>query len=106
MLGRTIFAWAESSTFKVNKAIDKLKRHKSPDIDQITAEFIKNRGITIHSEIHKLINSICNKQKLPEEWKDSNILHIKKKGDKTDCSNDRGILLLSTTYKITVLPGL
>jgi hypothetical protein len=36
----------------------KLKRHKSPGIDQIPAELIKAGGRTIRSEVHKLINSI------------------------------------------------
>jgi hypothetical protein len=47
-------------------AIEKLKRHKSPGIDQIPAELIKARGRTIRSEIHKLINSVWNKEELPE----------------------------------------
>ena len=48
-------------------------------------------------EIHKLITSIWKKEKLPEEWKESIIVPIHKKGDKTDY---RGISLLPTTYKI------
>jgi len=39
-------------------AIEKLKSHKSPGIDQIPAEFIKAGGSIIRYEIHKLINSI------------------------------------------------
>ena len=50
-------------------------------------------------EIHKLITSI-QKERLPEEWKESIIVAIHKNRDKTDCSNYRGILLLPTTYKI------
>jgi len=90
----------EPSAFEVELAIDKLKSHKSPGIDQIPAELIKARGRTIYLEIYKLIISIWKKEKLPEEWKESIIVPIHKKGDKADCCNYRGISLLPTTYKI------
>ena len=80
--------------------IENLKRHKSPDIDQIPAELFKEGGGNMCCQIHKLINSIWNKEELPEEWKQSIIVPIYKNGDKTDCRNYRGISLLSTTYKI------
>jgi hypothetical protein len=59
----------ERSAVEVEVATGKLKRHKLPGIDQIPAELIKARGRTIHFEIHKLINSVWNKEKLSEEWK-------------------------------------
>jgi len=61
---------------------------------------IKAGGRTICLEIHKLIISIWKKVKLPGEWKESVIVPIHKKGDKTDRNNYRGISLLPTTYKI------
>jgi hypothetical protein len=81
-------------------AIEKVLRHKSPRIYQITTELIKAEGRTIRSEIHKLFNSFGNKKELPEQGKKLIIVPIYKKGDKTNCSNYRGILLLSVTYKI------
>jgi hypothetical protein len=77
----------EPSDSEVEMVIEKFKRHKSPGIDQITSEFFKTGGKTIRSEIHKLINSIWNKEELPEQWKKSIIVPIYKKDDKTDCSN-------------------
>jgi len=80
--------------------IDKLKSHKSPGINQIPAELIKAGDRTICLEINRLITSICKKEKLPEEWKESIIIPIHKKGDTTNCNNYRDISLLPTTYKI------
>ena len=64
--------------------IEKLKSHKLPRIDQIPAELVKAGVKTIHCKIHKLISSIWNKEELPEEWKESIVIPIYKKGDKTD----------------------
>jgi hypothetical protein len=77
-----------------------MKRYKAPGSDQIAAELIQAGGGTLHSEIHKLIMLIWNKEELPHQWKESIVVPIDKKGDKTDCSNYRGISLLSTSYKI------
>jgi len=63
------------------------------------AELIQTGGNTLRSEI-QIINSVRNKKKLPQQWKESVVVPIHKKGDKTDCSNYRGMSLLTTTYKI------
>ena len=89
----------EPSVFEVERAIGKLKGHKSPGTDQIPVELIKAGGRKIRPEIYKFINSIWKKEELPEQWKESITVPIYKKGDRTYCSNYRGISLLSTTYK-------
>jgi hypothetical protein len=55
----------ELSAFEFEMAIDKLKIHKSPGIDQIPAQLIKAGRRTNLSQIHKLLNSVWNKQELP-----------------------------------------
>jgi hypothetical protein len=61
-----------------------LKRCKSPGADQIPAELIQAGGQTLQSEIYKLIKLISNKEELPHQWKESIVVLINKKGDKTD----------------------
>ena len=80
--------------------IEKLKSHKLPSIDQIPAELTKAGDKTISCEIHILIISIWNKEECPEEWKESIIVPVHRKGNKTNCSNYKGLSLLRTTYKI------
>jgi hypothetical protein len=78
---------SDPSAFEVNLAIEKLKSHKLPDIDQIPAELIKAGNKTICYEFHKFIISILNKEELSKEWKESIIVCIYKKSDKTDRNN-------------------
>jgi hypothetical protein len=51
---------------EVEIAIAKLNRYKSPGGDQIPVELIQ-AGHILHSKIHKLINSIWNKEKLSDQ---------------------------------------
>jgi hypothetical protein len=88
------------SHVEVAIATAKLKKCKSSGSDQIPFKIIQVRGETFLSAIHKLINSIWNKEELPGEWKESIFVSIHKKDDKADCNNYCGISLLSTWYKI------
>jgi hypothetical protein len=71
--------------------LNRYKKYKSPDNDQIPAELIQAVGETLRCGTHKLINSILNKEELPDQWKESIIAQIHKNGDKTDCIKYRGI---------------
>jgi hypothetical protein len=90
----------EPSLVEVEIAIGKMRSYKSPGTDNIPAELIKAGDETLCSEIHRLICFLWNKEELPQQWKESIIVPIYKSCEKTDCSNYRGISLLSTAYKI------
>jgi hypothetical protein len=65
---------------EVEVAIRKLKRYKASGSDQIQAELIQAGGGGFHSEIHKLIVLIWNKEELPHQWKVSIVVPIQKGG--------------------------
>jgi hypothetical protein len=48
----------EPRSFEIEIATEKLKRYKLPGADQIQVELI-------HTQIHKLINSISKKEEMP-----------------------------------------
>jgi hypothetical protein len=77
----------EPSASEVEVAIGKLRRYKSLGVDQIPAELIQAGGETLCLEIHKLIKPV----------EIVNCGTHSQKGCKTDCSNYRGISLLSTS---------
>ena len=72
----------EPSALEAELAIEKLKSHKSPGIDQIPAELIKAGGSAIRGAIHKLFIAIWNKEELTGKRKESIIAPIHKKGIK------------------------
>jgi hypothetical protein len=80
----------DHSFFEIEIAIAKLKRFKSPGSDYIPAELIQAGGEILRSKVHKLVNSIWNTEKLPDQWNESIIIPVHKKDDKADCSNYRG----------------
>jgi hypothetical protein len=81
----------DPNPFEIEIVIAKFKKYKSPGGDQIRAEQIHTGGEILPSEIHKVINSIWSKEELPDQWKEYIIISLYKKGDKTYCSNYRGI---------------
>jgi len=58
---------SEPRAFEVEMVLKKLKKQRSPGIDQIQAELFKAGSRTLNSEIHKVFHSIWNKVELLEE---------------------------------------
>ena len=89
----------EASAFEPEMAIEKLKRHISPGIDQIPVDLITTGGWPFRSEIHKLIDSILSKQPLLNSGRSQSLnLFVRRLVKQVIVIIET--LLLSTTYKI------
>jgi hypothetical protein len=72
---------------EVERAVRRLKNNKSPGIDNITGEMIKNGGEMVVKEIHELCNMAWKEGKAPDEFKKSVLVTLHKKGSAMDCKN-------------------
>jgi hypothetical protein len=54
------------TSIAVESAVTPLNKYKSPGSDQIPAELIQVGGEILLSAIHKLMNSVWNKEELPD----------------------------------------
>ena len=86
---------------EVKSAIFNLKNDKAPGIDGIPAEVFKSGGPTLHSHFHQFLVKLWTNEEIPSDLIDGLMAIIyKKKGDRSDCNNYRGIMLLSVAGKI------
>jgi sorting nexin-29 len=69
-------------------------------MDRIQAELLKYSSNELIEMLQRLVGLIWTNETTPEEFKIGIICPLHKKGDPMQCSNYRGVTLLSTTYKI------
>ena len=81
-------------------AISNSKNNKSPGIDGINNELLKNGGDCLTNSLFKLFNKILETNVTPKEWNTGVIIPIHKKGDHNDLNNYRGITLTPCISKI------
>ena len=84
-----------------NTALRGMKSGKAVGADEIPSEawtYMGNFGIKM---LCKLFNCIMNTEQIPSAWRQSILIPIfKGKCDIQECKNNRGIKLLSHTFKI------
>ena len=80
---------------ELGKAIQLCSNGKSPGIDRIPAEIFKSGGKRIKEQLLHIITESWNNETLPKDLRDG-----KRKGDRHECSNYRGIALLSIAGKL------
>ena len=85
---------------EVEWVISNLKNNKAPGSDKISNEFFKLGGKLLVDTLTKLFNKILIDKKIPENWKQSDIILIFKKGERDKITNYRPISLSLTIAKI------
>nr|KAG5686071.1 hypothetical protein BaRGS_030686 [Batillaria attramentaria] len=88
------------SKAEIRKAIITLRNGKAAGPDEIPAEAIKADTETAVNMLHSLFSKIWEKEEVPAQWKEGIVIKLPKKGDLRDCSNYRGIMLLSVPGKV------
>ncbi|CAN0455222.1 unnamed protein product [Pylaiella littoralis] len=94
---------------ELNEALLRLKRHKASGRDGLPADFLKLAAGDVGTEspmakaLLGILNLMWKYQIIPEEWQDSTVVSIPKKGDVADMNNYRGISLMSTVLKVLVM---
>lgn len=81
-------------------SVEKLESHEFLGINQIPSQLMEAGCETLHSEIHKLMDSIWSKEELPQQWKEC-VISVYRMSVTADCSNYQGIVLLLTMYKMS-----
>ena len=85
---------------EVEKALRSLKSGKASGPDGIPAEVIKAGGSELAEQLFLLIQKFWTEEQIPADLRDALIVTLFKKGDKSLCSNYRGISLLSAVGKL------
>ena len=90
----------ELTTEDVKKAIRDLKNNKAAGADGIHLELIKYGGNKQLNRMYEIVKQIWEEKRIPEEWKETIIVPVHKRGDRDRCENYRRIALGNAAYKI------
>lgn len=85
---------------EVGAAIHSMRSRSAPGEDGLPPIVWKTGGVALRDQLAQLVRRIWRTRTVPKDWKNSVLVPIFKKGDKTDCRNYRGISLIDVAYKV------
>ena len=91
---------SEITAEEMKYAISKMKLGKAAGGDEITPEMVKYMGPHGEQLLLAVLQLAWRYKSIPRDWELAIIIPIFKKGDNRECSNHRGISLLSVPGKL------
>lgn len=88
---------------EVEAATKELKCRKSPGLDNIPSELLKNSGEGGLKAMHYLCCKIWKTSQWPTDWKTQEFVMLHKSGEVKDCNNYRTIALICHASKILLI---
>ena len=86
---------------EVREAVNEMRSGKVPGLDGFSVECLKKGGMAVLEWLVRLLNLSFDKGVVPMDLRGACIVLLYKgKGDKCECSNSRGISLLSVLGKL------
>ena len=74
---------------ELDKAMNLLKRNKSPGTDNITSEILKDGGEAVREWLLRICQLMWQTEATPAEWGKGIILPLPQKGDLSYCNDNR-----------------
>ena len=90
---------AEPTIEEVEEALSHMRRGTAAGQDGIPPEALKCGGQAVVEALHRIFVTVWREGRVPEEWRDAEMVPLPKKGDLSSCDNWRGISLLSVCGK-------
>lgn len=90
----------EPTAEEIREVTRKLKNNKSAGLDGVEGELLKYGMGVVTDKLESLICRVWREETIPEDWRAGITVPIHKKKDRMECSNYRGISLLSAAYKV------
>ena len=84
----------------VEEAVPSLNAGKSPRVDNILSELLKNGGEATTTVLTAICQKILETKERLKEWTQSLVIPLPKKGNLNQCQNFRTIILISHPTKI------
>ena len=86
--------------WEVEAALRKMKNGKEAGKDPVNIETLEAGYETIAKQLANLYTKCITERRIPNTWKEANMVIFVKKGNRKDTNNYRPICLLSNVYKL------